>query len=132
MDKEKQGLSDINIGSLWFRRFYKEAKKLSPYLRFRRIKHGFWRIYWKQAYIGECYQEMPMIGHDIEEPDMRFENQKYYEEYEDNAELTRKIKNFREGYYDSINRLRKKVWLMKHNKEYNQRTTNAYKNMRII
>ena len=118
-------------GSFWFKRFMREARKLSPYLRFKRIKYGFFRIYYKQAYIHEVFQEMPIIGHDIEEIDQRFENQKYYEEFEDNAQLTRKIKNYIEGYYDSIQTLRRRIYMIRNNKEFFETASRAYRVMKV-
>ena len=122
-------------GSIWFRRFVKEAKALSKHIRFRRIKYGFYRIYWvgggESAYIGECYKEMPEHGYDIEDLDSNFDSQKYYEEFEDRAELTRKIKNFVEGYRENMERLRTKIYMLKNNKEFRQEAVRGYKQMVI-
>lgn len=118
-------------GSRWFRRFCKECQGISRFIRIKRIKLGFYRIYWKQAYLHEVYKEMPEHGYDIDDLDPRFENKKYFEEFEDNAELTRKIKNFVEGYWESINVIKTRVYMMRHNKEFNERATNAYKQMYI-
>lgn len=118
-------------GSVWFRRFVKEAEALSPHLRFRRIKYGFYRIYWvdggEPAYIGECYKEMCEYGYDIEEKNYQLESKSYYEEYEDNPEYIRKIKNFVEGYRDNIERLRTKIYMMKNNAEFRKTAVNGYK-----
>lgn len=122
---------DINCGSLWFRRLYRECKQISPYIRFKRIKMGFYRIYFKQAYVSECYKEMPMNGYDYEDTDPRFEFQKYYEEFEDQAELTRKIKNYVEGYYDSIRNIKIRVNNMMTDPEAYQKARDAYKVMKI-
>ena len=116
-------------GSRWFRRFVKELKKISPHIRIKKIRFGFYRIYFKQAYLYEVYKEMPQKGYDIEEDDLRFESQKYYQEYEDNAELTRKIKNFVEGYWDAMDILKTRIWMMKHNEEYYQNAVKAYRQM---
>ena len=118
-------------GTYWFRRLYKEVSDIDPYIRFKRLKYGFWRIYWKQAYIHEVYEEMPIIGYMIDEVDDRFENQKYYEEYEDNTELIRKIKNYVEGYWDSINKIKRRIYLFKNNQEFYQRSINAYKQIKV-
>ena len=108
-------------GSRWFKRLVKECKKISPYIRIKAIKHGFYRVYWKQAYVGELFKEMPMIGYDHTDNDKQFEEKRFYESKEDGAEMTRKLKNFVEGYWDSLDRIRTRVWLIKHDKE-------AYKN----
>lgn len=90
---------------------------------------GFCRVYWKEAYIHEVYTDMPYRGYDIEEEDPRLVNKAYYEEFEDQVELTRKIKNFVEGYTDSIDKIRKRVWLFKNNEEHYEKAKNAYKQM---
>lgn len=113
-------------GSKWFRRLKKDCKKISPYIRFVRIHHNFFRVYYKQAYVHEVYREMPQYGHDIYEKDVRFISQKYYEEYEDRATMTNKIKNYREGYWDSLDRIRTRVWMMKHDNEYYQQAKRRY------
>ncbi len=114
-------------GSRWFRRLMREIPKLSSDLRVVRIKMGFYRIYYRQAYIHEVYKEMPEHGYDFEEYDPRLENKSYFEEYEDNAELIRTIKNYKEGYWDSLDTIRTRVYLMRNNAEYNKKAHNAYK-----
>lgn len=118
-------------GTRWFRRFAKDLKKISPHIRLKKIRFGFYRIYFKQAYLHEVYKEMPIKGYDIEDDDLRLESFEYYQEYEDNAEMTRKLKNYVEGYWDALETVRTRVWMMKHDKEYNERSTNAYKQMVI-
>lgn len=117
-------------GSIWFKRLVKECEKLSPYLVFVPVKHGFYRIYWKSgcqsAYVHEVYMWMPMKGYDMDEKDPRFASKKYYEEYEDAAELTLKIKNFVEGYYDSYETLKKRVRLLRNNKDFLKEAIRAY------
>ena len=116
-----------NEGSRWFRRFIRDCEKISSHIRIVRIKYGFFRIFWDQAYIMECYKEMPQFGHDIYERDVRFEEKKFAEEYEDRAELTRKIKNYVEGYWDSIDRLKTRTWLMQNDKTYHEQAMQAYR-----
>lgn len=121
--------------TLWRKRFEKECKKMSPHIKFRPIKYGFTRIYWvngcEPAYMHEVIDNMPYKGYDIEEKDPRFQSKTYYEEYEDQAELTMKIKNFVEGYWDSIRTMRKLVYLMKNSKEHYKTAVEAYKNVRV-
>lgn len=117
----------IYEGSIWFKRLVKECKGISPYIRIVPIQHGFFRIYWKQAYIHEIYQEMPLNGHEIYENDIRLVSQKYYEEYEDRAQITRKIKNYKEGFWDSLDAIRTRVYMMQNNKEFNQKATERYR-----
>lgn len=121
----------VSGGSPWFKRFYRELKNLSPHIRIRRIKFGFYRIYWQNAYIGECYDNMPPKGYDKTEDDVRFMNQSYYEEYEDAAKLTRQIKNFVEGYYDSIKSLKTRVYMLKNDQEFRKNAKDAYRSFYV-
>lgn len=118
-------------GSPWFRRLCREIKKMSPYLRIVRVKFGFYRIYYKQGYVHEVYKEMPQIGYDMDDLDPRFESQKYYEEYEDEGEKTRKIKNYVEGYYDSLDRIRTRLYMLRHDKEFFENSQKAYQQVVI-
>lgn len=118
-------------GTRWFKRLQGEAKRISPYIRFKRIKHGFYRIYWKDAYLAEAYKEMPMIGYTHTDNDIRFEDKRFYESKEDRAELTRKVKNFVEGYVDSLDRLRTSVYMMKHDKEFYETSSRGYRELKI-
>lgn len=123
-------------GSLWFRRFVKECRQLSPNLWFKRIKHGFYRIYWRggggqTAYMHEVYKWMPYRGYDIEERNMRFDSQTYYQEFEDTTDYNLKVKNYVEGYLDSIDTMRKRVRLFKNDKEFRKTATDAYKQIRV-
>lgn len=117
--------------SSYFKRLRRECEKISPYIRFVRIKMGFYRIYFKHAYIHEVYEDMPLIGFDIEDIDPRLSDKKYYEEYEDNIELTRKIKNYVEGYIDSKDRILKRIYMIRNNQEFAERAENAYKQITI-
>lgn len=118
-------------GSRWFRRFKKDAQKMSKHIRFKRIKMGFYRIYYDDAYLHEVYKEMPEHGYDIYDIDPRLENKSYYEEYEDNTETIRRIKNYVEGYWDSLDRVRTRVFMMRTHAEFNKNAKNAYKQMYV-
>lgn len=100
-------------------------------LRFKRIKCGFYRIYYKNAYLHEVYKEMPQHGYDMDDLDPRFENQKYFEEYEDEGEMTRKIKNFVEGYHDSFDTLKTRVYMMRNDKEFHDNAVKAYRAVHV-
>ncbi len=115
-------------GSLWFRRLVKDCAKISSHIRVKRIKYGFYRIYWKTLYVHEIYKEMPQKGYDIEDNDIRLISQKYYEDYEDRAELTRKIKNYVEGYWDSLDRVKTRIYMIKNNKTYSEQAKQMYGN----
>lgn len=102
---------------------------MSPHIRFVRIKYGFYRIYYKQGYIHEVYKEMPQKGYDMDDLDPRFDDQKYFEEFEDHAELTRKIKNYVEGYVESIDKIRTRLYMLRHDKEFFDNSQKAYQTM---
>lgn len=120
---------------MWFKKLVSECKKISPHISFRRIKYGFYRIYWtgggEPAYMHECYKWMPAVGFDMDEFDPRFESHKYYEKYEDRAELTMKVKNFVEGYHDSLATIRKRVRMFRNDKEFRENATAAYRNTKV-
>ena len=109
-------------GTIWFKRLVKDCEDISGHLKFKRIKYGFYRVYWtgggECAYIHEVYKWMPYKGYDIDEKDIRFQSQKYYEEYEDAAELTLNLKNYVEGYWDAFKTIQKRVYMLKNNKEF--------------
>ena len=113
-------------GSLWFRRFIKDCRHISPHIRVKRIKHGFYRIYWKSGYIGECFKEMPQVGYDHTDNDIRFQDKKYFEAREDRVDLTRNIKNYVEGYWETLDMIRTSTWMMKHNDEFYKRSIDGY------
>lgn len=114
-------------GSIWFRKIKDDCAKISSQIRFKRIKYGFWRIYWGNSYLHEVYEEMPQFGYDFLEDDVHFqESQKYYEEYEDSAKLTRMIKNYVEGYWDSLDRIKTRAYLLKNNDEFRDNAKKAY------
>lgn len=114
-------------GNVWFRRFRDECLRSFPDLRFKKIKYGFYRIYWRGAYIGECYDTMPPKGYDKEEDDVRFMNKSYFEEFEDKAKLTRKIKNFVEGYYDLRDTFKTRIYMLKNDLEFRKNSQTAYR-----
>ena len=118
-------------GTYWFRRLQKELRKVSPHIRLVRLKMGFYRVYWQNSYLHEVYKEKPQKGYDIYEEDPRIESRYYYEEYEDNIEITRKIKNFVEGYYDSLDTIKTRVYMLRNNEEFARTSANAYKQMVI-
>ncbi len=121
----------MTTGSKWFKRLVKDCKKISSHIRIKRIKHGFYRVYWKQAYIGELFKEMPMKGYDHTDNDKGFEERKYWESKEDGAEMTRNIKNFVEGYWDSLDRIRTRVYNMRHSKEAYETAVKGYSRLNI-
>lgn len=127
-----QFITNVPHGSRWFRRLYRECKSISPHIRFKRIRFGFYRIYYRQAYIHEVYSEMPLKGYDLIDEDPRFESQKYAEEYEADGELQRKIKNYVEGYVDSIQKIKIRINNFMNDKEAYETQRKAYSQMRIL
>lgn len=113
-------------GSYWFKRFVNECKTISPHIRIIPIKMGFYRIYWKDAYLHEVYSEMPPKGYDRETEDPRLESLSYYQEFEDEVETVRTVKNFVEGYYDSIDKIKTRVYLLRNNQEFADNAHKAY------
>jgi len=118
-------------GSIWFQRLVKDAKKISPHIRIKHAKLGFYRIYWKQIYVHEIYKEAPLHGYDFEIVDPRLEDRRYFEEYEDTNEITRKIKNYKEGYWDALDTIKTRVYMMRHSKEFYDNAEKAYKQVAI-
>lgn len=118
-------------GSRWFRRLQKELRKISPHYRLVRLKMGFYRIYWKHAYVHEVYKEMPQKGYDVEMEDPRIESKTYFQEFEDEISLIRTVKNFVEGYYDSLDTIKTRTYMLKNSDEYREKAFNAYKQLTI-
>ena len=121
----------MSEGSYYFKRLVKEAKKISPHIRFKRIKFGFYRIYYKSAYIGECSKDMPLLHHEIYEKDYRLDSKQDYMEYHDTIESTGRLKNFKEGYADSIDKLRTRIYMFRHDREFYKSAIDGYKQIRI-
>ena len=119
------------MGSRWFRRLVREAKRMSPHIRFKRIKYGFYRIYYRQAYVVECFKNMPEMGYDINEKNFHFERYQHYQDYHDNTDSTMRVKNFVEGYHETKNRLRTRLFQMNHSKEFYETARRGYSQMRI-
>lgn len=113
-------------GSIWFRRILRDIKRMSPHFRVVHAKYGFYRIYWKNAYIHEVYDSMPYLGYDTEEEDVNLDKQSYYEEYEDSNEITRKIKNYVEGYWDTYDVIRTRLWMLQNDSEFRDNAQKAY------
>lgn len=125
----------INEGSIWFRRFYKDVKRMSPHFYFRPINFGWYRIYWtgggEPAYVHEVWKWMPYKGYDVEEKDFNLDSKQYFEEYEDQLEISRKIKNFVEGYWDSRKTMMTRMYMLKNDKSFREEATKAYRTIRL-
>jgi hypothetical protein len=113
-----------------FKRLQDECAKLSKHVRFVRIKHGFYRIFWDHSYLHEVYEDMPMVGYDMEDvKNPRLEDKDFYEEYEDTIDIIRNVKNYVEGYYDAMETIRTRVYMHRNDKEFSETAENAYKTM---
>lgn len=128
-------MEDIKQGSLWFRRFVKDVQKMSVHFKFVPINYGYYRIYWtgggEPAYVHEVWKWMPYRGFNYEEKDLNLISKRYYEEFEDQLEVTRKVKNYVEGYVDSLETMTTRNYMLKNNKEFRKEATNAYKQVAV-
>lgn len=120
-----------NEGSFWFRRLARDLKTMSPHIKLVRIKNGFYRIYYRYSYIGECFKNMPEHGYDIYERAQGFENYSYYEQYHGNADAAMRIKNFVEGYWETYRRIKTKLFQINNDKEFAKTALDGYKVMRV-
>lgn len=98
-------------------------------IRFVPIQHGFYRVFWGRAYIHEVYAELPQFGHDIYEKDARWASQKFAEQQDNPGETVRNIKNYVEGYWDSIDTIRTRAWMMRNDSEFNKNSTERYRTL---
>jgi hypothetical protein len=74
---------------------------------------------------------MNLIGHDIEEKNWNMEDFSYYRQMDDLADQTARLKNFREGYVETLDMLRTRTFMIKHNKEFYERARQGYSQLRI-
>ncbi len=115
--------------SHYFKRFKRECEQLSKHIKFKRIKHGFYRIYYKNLYIHECSSNMQAVAYDIEDINpMVYESKQFYEEYEDNIDMIKTFKNYVEGYSDAIQVVRRRLWLHRHDDEFNKVNNSVMEN----
>lgn len=122
---------EFDEGSVWFRRLQKDLQKISKHIKVRRIRHGFFRIYWKEAYVHEVYKEMPYRGYTTYTESPYKESLKLMQEYEQDGEMQRKIKNFVEGYSEAIKAIKIRVHQFKNNDEHYQIAKDMYKQVVI-
>lgn len=112
--------------SNWFLRAKRETEAISPHVRFKKIRMGFWRVFYKNSYLHECSEDMKIKGYDITEVNPRIESREFYQEYEDNVDTIMNTKNFREGYHDFMDHIRTRMYMHKHDKEFSERAEKAY------
>jgi len=109
----------------------KELYKESAYFRVVRIRAGFFRIYWKDAYVHEMYKEMPYIGYVWYTDSPYKESFKLVQEYEQEGEIQRKIKNFVEGYAEAAKAIKLRTYQFKNSKEHYDLAKDMYKQVVI-
>ena len=118
-------------GSQWFRRLVKDLRRMSKHFRIVRIRNGFFRIYWKDAYVHEVYKEMPYRGYSWYTESPYKESYKLMQEYEVDGDLQRKIKNYVEGYTESIQAIKLRMYQFKNNDEHYKLAKDMYKSVVI-
>lgn len=118
-------------GSVWFKRLVREMKSISKHVRFVKLKAGFYRIYFRQAYIGECFKNMPEMGYDIYDRTLNFEDYSYYQQHHNTIDTTLRVKNFVEGYRETKDKLITRLTQMRDNREFYEQARKGYSQMRI-
>lgn len=117
--------------SRWFKRLQKDTQRFGSHVRFKRIRHGFWRIFYDGGYLGEVYEDLPEVGYDIIDLDHRLEERKYVQDRLDDGEVQRLVKNFVEGYYEVLDTMRSRVYNARHNHEAYKTITEGYRQLRL-
>ena len=124
-------MQEIKEGSIWFQRAVKDIQKMSSHFEFVPINYGWYRIYWtgggEPAYVHELWKWMPYKGYINEDKDINLISKKYYEEYEDQLEVSRKVKNYVEGYFDTLDIMRTRNWMFRNDKAFRKEATQAYR-----
>lgn len=115
---KEEGAKFQNEGSYSFKRLMRDLARMSKHFRVVRIRNGFFRIYWKDAYVHEVYKEMPYKGYVWYTDSPYKESFKLIQQYEQDGDLQRKIKNFVEGYAEAIKAIRLRTYQFKNNDEH--------------
>lgn len=118
-------------GSVWFKRLMKDLAKISKSFRVVKIRCGFYRIYWKEAYVHEVYKEMPKRGYVWYTDSPYKDSLRLMQEYEVDGELQRKIKNFVEGYDEASRAIKLRIFQFKHSPEHYRIAKDMYKHVVI-
>lgn len=118
-------------GSYWFRRLVRELKKTSKHFKVIRIRCGFYRIYWKDAYVHEVYKDMPERGYTWYTESPYRESLRLVQQWEQDGEIQRKIKNFVEGYREASKAIMLCVYQFKNNDEHYRIAKDMYKQVVI-
>lgn len=139
MEKDLTHTSDVvvvkaqfqNEGSPWFRRLMRDLARSSKHFRVRRIRNGFYRIYWKDAYVHEVYKEMPCKGYSWYTESPYKDSLKLMQQYEQDGDIQRKVKNFVEGYYEASKAIKLRTYQFKNNDEHYRIAKDMYKQVVI-
>ena len=130
-EEEDKFREEHRVGSKWFRRLCQELRKTSKHFRIVRIRHGFYRVYWKDAYVHEIYKEMPYCGYSWYTDSPYKESLKLMQEWEEDGELQRKIKNFVEGYSEASKAIKLRMYQFKNNNEHYETAKQMYQQVVI-
>jgi hypothetical protein len=114
------------VKSYWFNRLERDIAEVSPQLRLIPAGHGLWRVYYNSCYVHEINENLTANGYDIEEYNERLESRGYYEEYEDQIEVIRTVKNYAEGYWDALEHVKHRLYLLRNNDEFYEQSRKAY------
>lgn len=130
-DEKDNKIPYINEGSVWFKRLMKDLWKISKHIKVRRIRCGFYRIYFKEAYVHEVYKELPYKGHVWYTDPPYKDSLKLTLEWEQDGEIQRKIKNYVEGYNEALKAIKIRVYQFKNNEEHYRTAKDMYKHVVI-
>lgn len=128
---EKDNAPFQDEGSYYFKRLMRDLAKISSHFKVRRIRCGFFRIYWKDAYVHEVYKEMPRRGYTWYTESPYKESLKLSQQWEQDGEIQRKVKNYVEGYDEAIKAIRLRVYQFKNNDEHYRTAKDMYRHVVI-
>lgn len=121
--------------SYWFKRFVRDCQKLSPYIKIVPLKHKFCRIFWigggYSAYLYEVPLDMEEHGREWVHYNPRLESQQFYEEYEDNIDVIKEVKNYKEGYWEAFERMKTKFYMLRNSDEFRKEAEKAYRTIYV-
>lgn len=120
-----------NEGSYWFRRLMKDLHTISKDFKVRRIRCGFYRIYWKDAYVHEVYKEMPYKGYVWYTESPYKDSLRLVQQWEQDGEIQRKVKNFVEGYAEASKAIKLRVYQFMNNYEHYKTARQMYQQVVI-
>jgi len=118
-------------GSYWFRRLMRDLYRMSKHFKVRRIRCGFYRIYYKDAYVHEVYKEMPQRGYEWYTQSPYIDSLKLVQQWEQDGEIQRKIKNFVEGYHEAYKAIKLRMHQFRNNDEHYRIAKDMYKQVVI-